>query len=91
MVGCPLWRLEFVPLLGKGKRRKESGGGKKRAAAAVTGESLQGLPYGLDEPPGAKNQGAAGLRNWLKVYGRDSERPAQSLDRTGLLRDGRPR
>src|SRR5437763_6911453 len=43
---------------------------KEAAAAAVTGESLQGLPNGME--PGlqaAKSQGAAGLRNWLKTYG----------------------
>jgi len=49
---------------------------KEAAAAAVTGESLQGLPYGLEQSlQAAKNQGAPGLRNWLKVYGQTVKDP----------------
>ena len=53
----------------KVKNEKESVR-KEAAAAAVTGESLQGMPYGLEQSlQAAKSQGPGGLRNWLKVYG----------------------
>jgi len=43
---------------------------KEAAAAAVTGDSLQGLPYGMDQSlRSAQSQGATGLKNWLKTYG----------------------
>ena len=43
---------------------------KDAAAAAVTGETLSGLPYGLDQSlRAAETQGAAGLKEWLKAYG----------------------
>ena len=43
---------------------------KDAAAAAVTGDTLQGLPYGLDASlRAAESQGAAGLKEWLKAYG----------------------
>src|SRR6266566_8378754 len=52
---------------------------KEAAAAAVTGESLQGMPYGLEQSfQAAKNQGAAGLRNWLKVYGQTVKDPRKA-------------
>jgi len=43
---------------------------KEAAAAEVVGDSLQGLPYGMESSlRAAESQGATGLRNWLKEYG----------------------
>jgi hypothetical protein len=52
---------------------------KQEAAAAVSEENLPGLPYGL-EPSlrAAKNQGAIGLRNWLKTYGSTVQDPRKA-------------
>jgi len=62
----------------KVKNEKESVR-KEAAAAAVTGESLQGMPFGLEQSlQAAKNQGAAGLKNWLKVYGQTVKDPRKA-------------
>jgi len=43
---------------------------KEAAAAAVTGDSLQGLPYGMDQGLRiATEHGATTLKNWLKENG----------------------
>ena len=52
---------------------------KQAAVAAVAGESLQGLPYGLEQSlRAAQGQGAAGLRNWLKAYGQSVQDPRKA-------------
>ena len=62
----------------KVKEEKESVR-KEAAVAAVTGESLQGLPYTL-EPSlrSAQAQGPVGLRNWLKAYGTTVKDPRKA-------------
>jgi len=62
----------------KVKEEKESVR-KEAAVAAVTGESLQGLPYNL-EPSlrSAQAQGPVGLRNWLKAYGATVKDPRKA-------------
>jgi len=49
---------------------------KQAAASVVTEEQLSGVPQPL-EPTlrAAEAQGAAGLRNWLKTYGRSIQDP----------------
>ena len=43
---------------------------KEAASTVVNGENLQGMPQNLDQSlRAAENQGALGLRNWLKTYG----------------------
>ncbi len=43
---------------------------KQDAAAIVTEDRLPGLPYKLESSlQAARKRGAAGLRNWLKIYG----------------------
>jgi hypothetical protein len=52
---------------------------KEAAAAAVTGESLQGLPYGLEQSlRAAESQGAIGLKKWLKEYGASVKDPRKA-------------
>jgi hypothetical protein len=52
---------------------------REAAAAVVSGESLQGMPYGLEQSfQTAKSQGAAGLRNWLKTYGQTVKDPRKA-------------
>ena len=49
------------------------------AAAEVTGESLEGMPEKLAPSlAAAKNEGAAGLRNWLKTYGKAVKDPRKA-------------
>src|SRR5438105_13346274 len=49
------------------------------AAAEVTGDSLPGLPDKLGPSlQAAQNQGAAGLRNWLKTYGQAVKDPRKA-------------
>src|ERR1044071_901874 len=63
---------------GKVKSEKESVR-REAAAAVVSGESLQGMPYGLEQSfQTAKSQGAAGLRNWLKTYGQTVKDPRKA-------------
>jgi hypothetical protein len=52
---------------------------KQNAAAMVVGEDLAGMPQQL-EPTlrAAETQGAAGLRNWLKTYGRSIQDPRKA-------------
>lgn len=43
---------------------------KEQASKRVTPENLAGLPYNLEPSlKAAQDQGASGLRNWLKGYG----------------------
>ena len=52
---------------------------KEAAAAVVTGESLPGLPNGLEQSlQTAKRQGAVGLKNWLKAYGPTVQDPRKA-------------
>ena|SRR5437867_4287269 len=52
---------------------------KEAAAAVVTGESLPGLPSGLEQSlQAAKRQGAVGLKNWLKAYGHTVQDPRKA-------------
>jgi hypothetical protein len=52
---------------------------KQAAAAVVVGENLPGVPQQL-EPSlnAAEAQGAAGLRAWLKTYGRSIQDPRKA-------------
>ena len=50
--------------------RNEKESVRKEQAAAVSSETLQGLPYGLDQSlRTAESQGPAALKSWLKDYG----------------------
>lgn len=52
---------------------------KEAAAAVVMGDTLPGLPYGLEQSlQAAQRQGAAGLRNWLKAYGNTVQDPRKA-------------
>jgi hypothetical protein len=52
------------------KVRDEKESIRKEAAAAVSGDTLPGLPYGLDQSlRNAESQGPAALKAWLKDYG----------------------
>jgi hypothetical protein len=52
---------------------------KEAAAAEITGDSLPGLPEKLAPTlQAAQNQGAAGLRNWLKTYGQAVKDPRKA-------------
>ena|SRR5579859_4934042 len=52
---------------------------KQAAAAVVVGEQLPGMPSQLESSlAAARNHGAAGLRNWLKVYGPKIEDPRKA-------------
>jgi hypothetical protein len=52
---------------------------KQDAAALVVGEQLPGLPYKLETSlQAARKQGAAGLRNWLKINGQSVEDPRKA-------------
>jgi len=52
---------------------------KQAAAAVVTGESLAGLPYHLDQSlRAAQSQGAAALRNWLKLHAHEVQDPRKA-------------
>ncbi len=52
---------------------------KEAAAAVVTGESLPGLPPGLEQGlQAAKRQGAVGLKNWLKTFGATVQDPRKA-------------
>ena len=50
--------------------RNEKESVRKEEVAAVSGDTLQWLPYGLDQSlRNAESQGAAALKTWLKDYG----------------------
>ena len=52
---------------------------KQNAAAMVSGDQLPGLSYKLEDSlRAARNQGATGLRNWLKTYGQQVEDPRKA-------------
>ena len=58
---------------------------KEAAAAAVTGDTLEGLPYGLDQSlRSAQSQGAAGLKNWLKTYAPNAAPTPTAIPEGGL-------
>jgi hypothetical protein len=62
------------------KVRDENEAKQKQAAhAVVAGEQLSGLPDKLAPSlEAAKKQGAAGMRNWLKNYGRMVQDPRKA-------------
>jgi hypothetical protein len=52
---------------------------KQQAASVIVGENLPGLPDKLAPSlEAAKKKGAAGLRNWLKNYGRLVQDPRKA-------------
>src|SRR5215472_12291900 len=52
---------------------------KQAAASVVTEDQLSGLPQPLEAGlKAAEAQGAAGLRNWLKTYGRIVQDPRKA-------------
>ena len=52
---------------------------KQAAAETVMGDQLPGMPYQLDSSlRTAQNQGATGLRNWLKAYGDKIQDPRKA-------------
>jgi hypothetical protein len=52
---------------------------KQAAAAIVSGDQLSGLPQQLEASlKAAESQGAAGLGNWLKIYGRSVQDPRKT-------------
>jgi hypothetical protein len=52
---------------------------KTAAAVEITGDQLQGLPEKLAPTlQAAQAQGAAGLRNWLKTYGKAVKDPRKA-------------
>ncbi len=52
---------------------------KQAAAAIVVGDQLSGMPQQLEPAlKAAEAQGAAGLRSWLKVYGRAIQDPRKA-------------
>jgi hypothetical protein len=62
---------------------------KKEANIVIIPEQLPGMPQGMEPSlKAAQNQGAAGLRNWLKAYGRSLQDPRKAwieLDYCQLL------
>jgi uncharacterized protein involved in exopolysaccharide biosynthesis len=52
---------------------------KQDQAALTMGDTLPGLPYQLEQSlQEARKQGAAGLRNWLKLHGASVEDPRKA-------------
>jgi hypothetical protein len=52
---------------------------KQAAAALVVGDQLPGMPSTFNQSlQAAQAQGAAGLRNWLKTYGRSVQDPRKA-------------
>jgi hypothetical protein len=52
---------------------------KQAVAETVMGDQLPGMPFQLDASlRAAQNQGAAGLRNWLKAYGEKIQDPRKA-------------
>jgi hypothetical protein len=60
-------------------KNEEATARKQTAAAAVVGDQLSGVPQPLEASlQAAEKQGAAGLRNWLKMYGRSIQDPRKA-------------
>jgi hypothetical protein len=60
-------------------KNQEESAKKEAAAAVVAGDQLPGVPQGLEQSlQAAQRQGAAGLRNWLKTYGRNIQDPRKA-------------
>ena len=60
-------------------KNEEETAKKHAAASAVNPDSLPGVPWGLEPSlTAAKQQGAAGLRNWLKTYDRYLQDPRKA-------------
>jgi|SRR5215471_2615922 len=52
---------------------------KQAAAAVVVGDQLPGVPNQLEASlKAAESQGAVGLKNWLKTYGRSIQDPRKA-------------
>jgi hypothetical protein len=70
------WELFFYWERVKNEQEVEK---KQAAAAVVAGEQLQGLPQQLEPAlKAAEAQGAVGLRNFLKTYGRSVQDPRKA-------------
>lgn len=60
-------------------KKEEDTHQKQAAAAVVAGEQLSGMPYQMESSlKAAESQGAAGMRNWLKAYGREIQDPRKA-------------
>jgi len=60
-------------------KNEEATAQKQAAAAIVSGNQLPGLPSQLESSlDAAQKQGAAGLRNWLKIYNRNVVDPRKA-------------
>jgi hypothetical protein len=52
---------------------------RQKAADMAVGDTLPGMPYQLETSlQNARRQGAAGLRNWLKLHGQSVEDPRKA-------------
>ena len=73
---CGVWQLF---LYWEKVKNEEETKQKQEAAAAVMGDQLPGVPYKLEASlQAARKQGAAGLRNWLKINGQSVEDPRKA-------------
>lgn len=69
------WELFFYWEKVKNEQETE----KKQAATALSGDQLAGVPLQLEVSlKAAQSQGAAGLQNWLKNYGRGIQDPRKA-------------
>jgi hypothetical protein len=63
----------------KVKTEDEAAAKKKAATEVVSGEQLSGMPSGMESSyQAAKNQGATGIKNWLKTNGRMVQDPRKA-------------
>ena len=70
------WQLFFYWERVKNEEETEK---KKAVAEAVMGDQLPGMPYQVDASlRAAQNQGAPGLKNWLKAYGDKIQDPRKA-------------
>jgi len=70
------WKLFFY---WESVKNEESDAKKQAAATAVTSESLNGVPQGLQQSlQKAQQQGATALGNWLKTYDRVIQDPRKA-------------
>ena|ERR1043166_9453699 len=60
-------------------KNEEINAKKQQAAAVVNPNSLQGIPWNLEKSlDAAQQQGATGLKNWLKTYDRYLQDPRKA-------------
>jgi hypothetical protein len=63
----------------KVKTEDEAAAKKKAQTEIVSGEQLSGMPSSLEPSyQAAKNQGAAAIKNWLKLNGRSVQDPRKA-------------